>query len=580
VGFTVPGLAAARINSQAGAAQAHAAAHVHAHAADRDDAFADMLAAVAPDMQSGKASPDKTSADKTSPDKTSPESASPDSAASGKASPAGATSARTAAADKAAPDTAPSGQAASSKPASDKASPDDGAAPDQAAPDKAAPDKWAPDKWATEKWATAKPVTGKAASADKSPAPGDGLDSEATDIPQDPGVVVQTVADSDTGKTAPETEDVKDRDGSKHTASKDGRDDPAAAQPPAPQYQPMPVVAVAQQQPAAQPADRGDEGQAAPIQSVQGVTQAAAGDAMAPQAAPASPDQSLADKKDAGTSKKDSGKDSTTSPPTADLKTATAADLKLAPPAANTALAATPDDSAGAGVTQPGGTTPTAKDDARRTDDAGKIAPAGAQAQAAAPDAAPAQPAAQAPTGSAANAALIAAAPAPAHQPTAAPVAAPMPQHLDISHQNPAPNMAALGIAIAARSLSGSRQFDIRLDPPELGRVEVRLSIDDTGKASAHLSADRQQTLDLLQKDSSGLTRALRDAGLNVAQNGLNFSLRQQNGGNEGRGFSARGRGGVQSLAAAARLRSTPTSIPLSGTAAHGALDGRLDIRV
>jgi hypothetical protein len=57
----------------------------------------------------------------------------------------------------------------------------------------------------------------------------------------------------------------------------------------------MPVVAVAQQQqPAAQPADRGDEGQAAPIQSVQGVTQAAAGDAMAPQAAPASPDQSLA----------------------------------------------------------------------------------------------------------------------------------------------------------------------------------------------------------------------------------------------------------------------------------------------
>jgi flagellar hook-length control protein FliK len=569
VGFTVPGLAAARINSQAGAAQAHAAAHVHAHAAARDDAFADMLAAVAPDVQSGKASPDKTSADKTSADKASAESASPDSAASGKASPAGATSARTAAADKAAPDTAPSGQAASSKPASDKASPDDGAAPDQAAPDKAAPDKWA-----TEKWATAKPVTGKAASADKSPAPGDGLDSEATDIPQDPGVVVQTVADSDTGKTAPETEDVKDRDGSKHTASKDGRDDPAAAQPPAPQYQPMPVVAVAQQQqPAAQPADRGDEGQAAPIQSVQGVTQAAAGDAMAPQAAPASPDQSLADKKDAGTSKKDSGKDSTTSPPTADLKTATAADLKLAPPAANTALAATPDDSAGAGVTQPGGTKPTAKDDARRTDDAGKIAPAGAQAQAAPPDAAPAQPAAQAPTGSAA-------APAPAHQPTAAPVAAPMPQHLDISHQNPAPNMAALGIAIAARSLSGSRQFDIRLDPPELGRVEVRLSIDDTGKASAHLSADRQQTLDLLQKDSSGLTRALRDAGLNVAQNGLNFSLRQQNGGNEGRGFSARGRGGVQSLAAAARLRSTPTSIPLSGTAAHGALDGRLDIRV
>ena len=63
------------------------------------------------------------------------------------------------------------------------------------------------------------------------------------------------------------------------------------------------------------------------------------------------------------------------------------------------------------------------------------------------------------------------------------------------------------------RSQSGAKQFDIRLDPPELGRVEVRLSIDATGKASAHLSADQPQTLDLLQKDAPALTRALRDAG-------------------------------------------------------------------
>jgi len=566
MGFTVPGLAAARINSQAGAAQAHAAAHAHAPAAAKDDAFADMLAAAAPEAQSGRASPDKPS-----PDKPSPDNASPDKAVSDKASPVSAASGKTATAGKAAPDTAASDTAASDK-----------AAPSKAASDKASPDKAAPDKAATDKAAT-----GKVASADKSPAPDDSLESDATDAAQDPGVAVQTVADADTGATgdAPGTEDVKDGDGSKHTARKDdrGRDDPAAVQPLPPQYQPMPVVAVAQQQqqPAAQPADHGDDGQAAPAQSVQSVAQAAAGAAMAAQAAPASPDQSLTDKKDAAPSKKDSGKDSTAAPPTADLKTATAADLKLAPPAGNT-VPGTPDDSARAGVTQPGGTKPAAKDDARGADDAGKIAPAGPQAQTAPPDAAPAQPAAQAPTGSA-NAAVIAAGatPAPAHQPTAAAVAAaPMPQHLDISHQNPPPNMAALGIAIATRSLSGSRQFDIRLDPPELGRVEVRLSIDDTGKASAHLSADRQQTLDLLQKDSSGLTRALRDAGLNVAQNGLNFSLRQQSGGNEGRGFSARGRGGVQSLAAAARLSSTPTSIPLSGTAAHGVVDGRLDIRV
>ncbi len=44
------------------------------------------------------------------------------------------------------------------------------------------------------------------------------------------------------------------------------------------------------------------------------------------------------------------------------------------------------------------------------------------------------------------------------------------------------PNTDALAVSIAARSMSGAKQFDIRLDPPELGRVEVRLSIDATGK--------------------------------------------------------------------------------------------------
>ena len=58
--------------------------------------------------------------------------------------------------------------------------------------------------------------------------------------------------------------------------------------------------------------------------------------------------------------------------------------------------------------------------------------------------------------------------------------------------------------------------------------MEVRLSIDATGKASAHLSADQPQTLNLLQKDAPALTRALREAGLDVSQDGLNFSLRQQ----------------------------------------------------
>jgi flagellar hook-length control protein FliK len=97
-------------------------------------------------------------------------------------------------------------------------------------------------------------------------------------------------------------------------------------------------------------------------------------------------------------------------------------------------------------------------------------------------------------------------------------------------------------VAIFARSQSGAKQFDIRLDPPELGRVEVRLSIDAGGKAQAHLTADHSDTLTLLRQDAPALTRALREAGLDVSQDGLNFSLRgqqqQESGGQQSRGFS------------------------------------------
>ena len=112
----------------------------------------------------------------------------------------------------------------------------------------------------------------------------------------------------------------------------------------------------------------------------------------------------------------------------------------------------------------------------------------------------------------------------------------------------PTPNTDALAVSIAARSLSGSKQFDIRLDPPELGRVEVRLSIDASGKTQAHMTADQPRTLELLQKDAPTLTRALRDAGLDVSQSGLNFSLKgqgqhpgQNNGGQNGNFAPGRG---------------------------------------
>jgi flagellar hook-length control protein FliK len=90
-------------------------------------------------------------------------------------------------------------------------------------------------------------------------------------------------------------------------------------------------------------------------------------------------------------------------------------------------------------------------------------------------------------------------------------------------------DLSAFAINIVAKSQAGLKHFDIRLDPAEMGRVEVRLSIDESGKATAHLSAEKPQTLDLLQRDSTTLERTLKESGLDLSQNGLNFSLKGQN---------------------------------------------------
>ena len=136
------------------------------------------------------------------------------------------------------------------------------------------------------------------------------------------------------------------------------------------------------------------------------------------------------------------------------------------------------------------------------------------------------------------------------------------------------PDTDALAVSIAARSLSGAKQFDIRLDPPELGRVEVRLSIDASGKTEAHLTTDQPQTLALLQKDAPILTRALRDAGLDVSQSGLNFSLKGQgqNPGGQGGNFGTPSRG-FSLPAAAQSIEAAQAGIALPSLPGSARLD-------
>jgi flagellar hook-length control protein FliK len=85
-------------------------------------------------------------------------------------------------------------------------------------------------------------------------------------------------------------------------------------------------------------------------------------------------------------------------------------------------------------------------------------------------------------------------------------------------------------IEIGLRAMAGLRQFDIRLDPDELGRVDVALSISEKGEVSARLVVDRVETLHLLQRDARTLERAFEQAGLKPSDGGIDISLRDPSG--------------------------------------------------
>jgi chemotaxis protein MotD len=88
--------------------------------------------------------------------------------------------------------------------------------------------------------------------------------------------------------------------------------------------------------------------------------------------------------------------------------------------------------------------------------------------------------------------------------------------------------IAGLAVEIVSRAQDGLRRFEIRLDPPELGRIDVRLDVDNGGNVTSRLTVDRPETLDLLRRDAPQLERALQHAGLHT-EGGLQFSLRDQN---------------------------------------------------
>lgn len=95
----------------------------------------------------------------------------------------------------------------------------------------------------------------------------------------------------------------------------------------------------------------------------------------------------------------------------------------------------------------------------------------------------------------------------------------------------PLPGLAA---DITRQVQNGETRFTVRLDPADLGSVDVDMTIDETGRVTARLMVERPETLELLQRDAQTLERALNAAGLKSDQSGLEFSLKQNKGEQQG----------------------------------------------
>ena len=91
-------------------------------------------------------------------------------------------------------------------------------------------------------------------------------------------------------------------------------------------------------------------------------------------------------------------------------------------------------------------------------------------------------------------------------------------------------------------------RFELRLDPPELGRVEVRLEVSRDHRVTAVVSADSPQALSELARHARELEQTLQSAGLQLNDNGLSFDLRQSRDEADNDGAPGRHRGGDDEL--------------------------------
>ncbi|PHZ85265.1 flagellar hook-length control protein FliK [Paremcibacter congregatus] len=104
------------------------------------------------------------------------------------------------------------------------------------------------------------------------------------------------------------------------------------------------------------------------------------------------------------------------------------------------------------------------------------------------------------------------------------------PGHVKSAAHHPMPNSPAeqIKLAISRQASLGQNSFRLSLKPAELGQVDIKMDFQADGRMTTTITVDNEKTLNMLQKDQSGLERALNNAGFDASGNNLNFTLKKQ----------------------------------------------------
>lgn len=98
-----------------------------------------------------------------------------------------------------------------------------------------------------------------------------------------------------------------------------------------------------------------------------------------------------------------------------------------------------------------------------------------------------------------------------------------------ISHTHPgAPLEEQVSVHIRQAMDEGADQITIKLNPPELGKLHIKMEIGVDGRAQVLVTADNKDTFEMLQRDARNLQQALSDAGVKTDSGSLQFDLRGQ----------------------------------------------------